>query len=48
MEIIAFITDEEVVERILRHIGRWDPPRGPPGDPAPRERTIEYEPVPEY
>jgi hypothetical protein len=33
MRIISFITDPEVVEKILRHVGRWDAGRGrdPPG-----------------
>jgi hypothetical protein len=33
MRIIAFITDPEVVEKILRHIGKWGEgrARGPPG-----------------
>jgi hypothetical protein len=48
LRVISVIHDPEVIERILRHIGRWDPPRGPPGEPPARERTIEYEPVPEY
>ena len=30
MEVIAYIHDPEVIEKILRHIGRWDPPRAPP------------------
>jgi hypothetical protein len=48
MRVISVINDPDVIERILRHIGRWDPPRGPPDEPPTRERTIEYEPVPEY
>lgn len=48
MRVISVINDPEVIERILRHIGRWDPPRGPPAKPAATERTIEYEPVPDY
>jgi hypothetical protein len=48
MRVIAVIHDPEVIERILRHLGRWNPPRGPPGEPPPRERTVEYEPVLEY
>ena len=31
MEVIAFIHDPEVTEKILRHLHRWDPPRAPPG-----------------
>jgi hypothetical protein len=48
MRVIALIHDPAVIERILRHIGRWDPPRGPPREAPTTERTIEYEPVPEY
>jgi hypothetical protein len=48
MRVIAVIHDPDVIERILRHLGRWDPPRGPPREPPPTERTIEYERVPEY
>ena len=32
LTIIATIHDPDVIEKILRHIGRWDPPRGPPFD----------------
>ena len=31
LEVIAFIHDAEVIEKILRHLHRWDPPRAPPG-----------------
>jgi len=31
MEIISFIEDEEVIEKILKHLGLWDvKPRPPP------------------
>ena len=30
MKIIAFIEDEEVIEKILRHLGRWDLKARPP------------------
>jgi hypothetical protein len=43
MEVIAFITDEEVVARILKHVNRWDPPRRPPVTPAPGQRTVIYD-----
>ena len=41
MRIIAWITDEEVIERILRHVGKWNPrrERSPPLA-APRERRV--------
>ena len=29
MEIIAFITQDDEIERILRHLNRWDPPTRP-------------------
>ena len=29
MEVIAFITQDDVIERILRHLDRWDPPKRP-------------------
>jgi hypothetical protein len=48
LRVISVIHDPEVIERILRHLGRWDSPRGPPGESPPEERTIEYEAVPEY
>ena len=49
MEIIAFITDADVVERILRHPNRWDPPQRPPGTATPGQRTtIVDEDVPIY
>ena len=48
MRIIAFITDPEVVEKILRHVGKWGegrgrgPPAGSPGgaEAMPSERRI--------
>ena len=48
MRIISFITDSEVVEHILRHVGLWGergargPPRGPPvsRDRVPGERRV--------
>jgi hypothetical protein len=49
MEIIAFITDGAVVERILKHLNRWDPPRRSPGMAAPGQHTVVYdEEVPVY
>jgi hypothetical protein len=37
----------DIIERILRHSGHWDPPRGPPFDSAPRgavhRRVVEYD-----
>ena len=49
MEIIAFITDDDVVERILKHLNRWDPPRRPPGTATPGHHTVIYdEDVPVY
>ncbi len=47
LKIIATIHDPEVIEKILRHIGRWDPPRGPPLSAAPggavKRRVVEYD-----
>jgi hypothetical protein len=43
MEIIAFITDGEVVQRILKHLNRWDPPRRPSVTPASGQRTIIFD-----
>ena len=48
MRIISFITDPEVVEKILRHVGKWGqgrgraPPHGAPGGAGatPSERRI--------
>jgi hypothetical protein len=42
MKIISFITEPDVIERILRHIGQWDPPRGPPAPEGDDTRPIEY------
>jgi hypothetical protein len=37
MKIISFITEEPIVENILRHCGKWKvtPPRAPPAIPEP-------------
>ncbi|MBN1420123.1 MAG: transposase, partial [Planctomycetes bacterium] len=43
MRIIAFVQDSAVIEKILRHLGRWDPPRGPPPPAAHQGRRIEYD-----
>ena len=45
LKIIATIHDPAGLEKILRHIGRWDPPRGPPvstGHPA-GQRVVDYD-----
>jgi len=40
MRIIAFIEDEEVIKKILKHLGLWDvKPRPPPGTQAAAEKT---------
>ncbi|RPI75061.1 MAG: hypothetical protein EHM45_15860 [Desulfobacteraceae bacterium] len=46
MKIIAFIEDEEVIKKILKHLGLWDrrtrpPPKLKPSQPA---KDIVYEP----
>jgi hypothetical protein len=47
MKVLAYIHDPEVIERILRHLNRWDPPA--PRPPAPAPRTVEYdEEAPDY
>ena len=47
MRIISFITDPEVIEKILRHIGRWRPSRGPPATPpSPGEYRVLYDESP--
>ncbi len=43
MEIIAFITDDEVVQRILKHLNRWDPPRRLPANPPTADCTVVYD-----
>lgn len=49
MQVIAFITEEEVIERILRHLRLWDPSRPSPVVRPARERTVLYdEDVPVY
>ena len=35
------LPDPDVIERILRHIGQWDPPRGPPSPISAEGRPIE-------
>ncbi len=42
MKVIALIKDEEVVEKILRHLEAWDPPRGPPFEPELKETVYDY------
>ena len=42
MKVIAFIKDEEVIEKILRHLEVWDPPRGPPFEPQVKETVYDY------
>ncbi len=40
MKVISVIEDEEVVKKILKHLGLWDvKPRPPPGVPADVEKT---------
>jgi hypothetical protein len=49
MDVIAVITDDEVVQRILKHLNRWDPPQRLPANPPTAERTVIYdEDVPVY
>jgi len=52
LRIIALIDDADVIERILRHLGRWDPPPEPitftdPDPPVPKGETLPlaYHPV---
>ena len=42
MKVIAFIKDEEVIEKILRHLDVGDPPRGPPFDPPVEETVVDF------
>jgi len=35
MRFIRLIKDPEVIERILRHLDQWDPPRGKAAAPTP-------------
>jgi hypothetical protein len=46
MRIISFILDPEVVEKILRHLGRWRQPRGPPAKSPAREYRVVYDEPP--
>ena len=50
MTVIAFITDDEVVEKILTHLGRWDPPPdlSPPSAPTSQRAVVYDEDVPVY
>jgi hypothetical protein len=46
MDVLSYIHDPAVIERILRHLHRWDPPAGLPSDPVEREVIYdEEEPV---
>ncbi|MCU0612807.1 MAG: hypothetical protein MUE60_13595, partial [Candidatus Eisenbacteria bacterium] len=46
LRIISFISDPEVIEEILRHLGRWHQgPRGPPARP-PGEFSVVYDEPP--
>ncbi len=42
MKVIALIKDEEVIEKILRHLEAWDPPRGPPFEPEHKETVYDW------
>ena len=37
MRFVAAITERAVIEKILRHLGRWPPPSRPPRPPPPPE-----------
>ena len=41
--VIAFITEEPVVEKILRHLDRWDPPADLLARERHPERTVVYD-----
>jgi len=46
MRIIAFIEDNEVIKKILKHLGLWEIKQRPPlkatGPPKPPEYRIDY------
>ena len=45
MRIISFIEDEEVIKKILKHLGLWDIKARPPlkrANAPPAERHIDY------
>jgi hypothetical protein len=42
MRVISVINDPEVIERILKHLDLWNPPRGPPETSTP-ERTVDFD-----
>jgi hypothetical protein len=49
MSVIAFITEDDVIAKILRHLHRWDPPTRSPAGGEPSERTVVYdEEIPVY
>ena len=49
MSVIAVNNEKEVIERILRHLGSWDPPsRSPAGDEPSGRRVIYDEDLPVY
>lgn len=44
MRVLSVIEDEETIEKILKHLKLWDPPRAPPDkDDHPKGHTIEYD-----
>ena len=42
MKVIALIKDNEITEKILRHLKIWDPPTGPPFEPELKETEYDY------
>jgi len=43
MRIIALIEDEEVIEKILKHLGLWEVKASPPKVKAPSETTYLFQ-----
>ena len=46
LKIISLIGDSPAIEKILRHLKRWDRPEPPP--PSPVGRSIHYDREPDF
>lgn len=42
MKVISVIEDDEVIKKILKHLGLWDRKARPPPKQAPLQKTHEY------
>jgi len=42
MKVISVIEDEDVIKKILKHLGLWDRKARPPPKPPPKQKIHEY------